>query len=104
MSKEPKNAAIFEAYEDSQAWDPSTPEKNLLRAMLITAMADLRKKGKVGRLARQYFLNGNDQYLFSFRSVCAFLDLDPEQILRKVGLLSQDSGNSNFSGAEAKLL
>lgn len=80
---------MFTAYEDIIPWDASTPEKNLLRAMLITAMADYKKKGKVQRLAHEYFTNPNDTYPFSFRAVCRYLDVDAEEILRTVGLLER---------------
>ena len=88
MAQDDKEIAIFSAYEDEQVWDPTTPEKNLLRAMLLTAMADLRKTGDVGRQAREYFLSNENDYLFSFRSVCDYLNVDPRAILVKVGLES----------------
>lgn len=89
MGKDNKNdTAIFAAYEDTIPWDPATPEKNLLRALLITAMADLKKNGEVGRRAKEYFLSYDSEYLFSFRSVCDYLEIDPQTILSKIGLLN----------------
>ena len=87
MARNDKDIALFAAYEDIIPWDAATPEKNLLRAMLITAMADFKKKGKVRRLAHEYFSNTNDSYPFSFRSVCRTLDVSPEDILRRIGML-----------------
>lgn len=95
MARNDKNIAMFTAYEDIIPWDASTPEKNLLRAMLITAMADYKKKGKVQRLAHEYFTNTNDTYPFSFRAVCRYLDVDAEEILRTVGLLDRTLNNQN---------
>jgi len=87
MARNDKDIALFAAYEDIIPWDASTPEKNLLRAMLITAMADYRKKGKIHRLAFEYFTNTSESYPFSFRCVCRTLDVNPEDILRRIGLL-----------------
>lgn len=86
MSKDKKNTAIYVAYEDYEPTDITLPEKNLLKAILLAAMSDLRKQGAANRKAMEYFLNPDDQYLFSFRSVCAFLNIDPDKILRVVGL------------------
>ena len=87
MARNDKDVAVFAAYEDIIPWDPSTPEKNLLRAMLITAMADYKKKGKVRRLDYEYFTNPIEVYPFSFKCVCRTLDVNPEDILRRIGLL-----------------
>jgi len=89
MARNDKHIAVFTAYEDTAPWDPSNPEKNLLRAMLVTAMADIKKKGKVQRLALEYFSNEDDTYPFSFRSICNFLDIDPKDILRSLGLTEE---------------
>jgi hypothetical protein len=84
--KEEKNTTIYFAYEDYDQFDPARPEKNLLRAVLISAMGDLRKRdGSAGR-AREFFLNNGDEYLFSFQSICNFLELDPKLVLMVTGL------------------
>lgn len=87
MSKEDKNKEVFVAYEDSIPWDPSTPEKNLLRAMLITAMADFNKNGEVGRQAKDFFTSPETDYIFSFHSICDYLGIDPKSVRAKLGLL-----------------
>jgi len=86
MGKPRENTAIYVAYEDCEPHDPSLPEKNLLRAILLTAMSDLKKKGDPYRKALEYFLSPDEEYLFSFRSVCTLLDVDPKLILLVTGL------------------
>lgn len=86
MARSDKDVAVFSAFEDVIPWDPANPEKNLLRAMLLTAMNDIKKKGKVSELAQEYFLNEDDSYPFSFLSVCNILGIDAVSILRTVGL------------------
>lgn len=86
MPREKKNTAIYIAYDDFEPLDISLPEKNLLKAILLTAMSDLKKEGSTSRKAMEYFLNPEEEYLFSFRSVCTYLDIDPDKILCVVGL------------------
>ena len=86
MTREKKNTAIYIAYDDFEPIDISLPEKNLLKAILLTAMSDLKKEGMTGRKAMEYFLNPEEEYLFSFRSICGFLDIDPNKVLNIVGL------------------
>lgn len=86
MAKEDKNTAIYIAYEDYEPRDPTVPEKNLLRAILVTAMADLKKPGEPGRRATEYFLSEEEDYIFSFVSVCNFLNVDPERIRMVTGV------------------
>ena len=86
MPRDKKNTAIYIAYDDVEPIDLSMPEKNLLKAILLTAMSDLKKEGLVSRKAMEYFLNPEEEYLFSFRSVCGLLDIDAEKILNIVGL------------------
>ncbi len=86
MLKEDKNTAIYIAFEECEPHDTALPEKNLLRAILLTAMADLKKPGEPSRRAVEYFLNADESYIFSFHSICTFLDLDPNRILLVTGL------------------
>lgn len=86
MSRDKRNSAIFTAYEDHDPSEYVGPEKNLLRAILISAMSDLRRRGGHARRARDYFLSAEDDYVFSFRSVCEYLGIDPCHILAIVGL------------------
>ncbi len=86
MGKQEKDTAIYVAFDDNEPLDPSVPEKNLLRAILVTAMADLKKSGEVARRAREYFLSADEAYIFSFRSVCDFLNVDARKVLVVTGL------------------
>jgi hypothetical protein len=83
---EEKNTTIYIAYDDFEGFDPARPEKNLLRAVLISAMSDLRKGDGSAVKAREFFLNHTEEYLFSFQSICNFLELDPKLVLMITGL------------------
>ncbi len=78
--------AIFVAHEDYQRRDVAEAEKNLMRAVLRTAMDDLQKKGEVYRDARRFFLSRDDMYLYSFLSICHHLDLCYRTIHTILGL------------------
>ncbi len=86
MRENDKNTAIYVAYEEAVPFDPAVPEKNLLRAVLLSAMLDLKKPGDAGRRATEYFLSPDEDYLFSFASVCNFLNVDTDKILTVTGL------------------
>jgi hypothetical protein len=86
MARDNKDVAIFTAYEDTIPWDPATPEKNLLRALLITAIADVRKTGQIRKQALDFFLNPDEHYPFAFLAVCEQLKIDPHSILKVVGI------------------
>jgi hypothetical protein len=87
MAKDVGETAIYIAYEENEAADFSRPEKNLLRAILLGAMHDLRKCGEPAKKAQEYFLSHEDDYVFSFRSVCSYLELDEKRVLQVAGLL-----------------
>lgn len=86
MLKDRKDTAIHIAYDEYEPFDASVPEKNLLRAVLLTAMSDLGKPGEAGRKAQEYFLSPEEDYVFSFQSVCNYLSIDPSTILVITGL------------------
>lgn len=90
MASEKRNTAIFTAYDDQEAPELATPERNLLRAVLLNAVSDMNREGEFSRKARDYFLNKDDDYLFSFQSVCSFLNINPHHILIIVGLEKSD--------------
>lgn len=89
MKENEEDMAIFAAYEDQGEYDPVVPEKTLLSAILVNAITDLRHDGVDAVRATEYMLNSNDDYLFSFQSVCNYLGLDPKKILRLAGLLKK---------------
>ena len=80
-----KNIALFTAY-DEHTHEISPSERNLFIAILTMALIDLQKDGMVGRKAREYFLSNDEGYLFSFLSICDFLEIDPQTILRIIEL------------------
>lgn len=86
MAKNERETAIYTAYDDHEPLDGALPEKNLLRAVLLSAMADLNKEGEPASKAREYFLNPDEEYVFSFQSVCLLLGVDPSTILILNGL------------------
>lgn len=81
-----RDTAIFSAYEDHKHQDVAEAERNLMRAVLKTAMEDIRKRGEPYRDARRYFLSADEHYPFSFLNVCYHLDLCPRTIRTVVGL------------------
>ena len=97
MAKDTKDTAIYIAYEESEAADFSLPEKNLLRAILLGAMHDLKKSGEPAKRAQEYFLSSEEDYIFSFRAVCSYLELDERRILKVAGLLG-----SSFRGSRSE--
>ena len=90
MMREGKNTAIFEGFEDFEQSELATPEKNLLRAILLNAIADINRPGEFSRRARDYFMSKEEDYIFSFQSVCSFLNINPHHILILVGLEQSD--------------
>ncbi|MCB0320729.1 MAG: hypothetical protein KDD60_07355 [Bdellovibrionales bacterium] len=86
MRNDDKNSAIYTAHEEHQAFDPTEPERNLQRAILLSALSDIQKGGSAAEEAKLFFLNEDDDYIFSFRTICYFLELDPTQVLRISGL------------------
>ena len=90
MAREGKNTAIYIGFEDFEQAEMATPEKNLLRAILLNAVADINRPGEYSRRARDYFLSKDEDYIFSFQSVCGFLNINPHHILILVGLEKSD--------------
>lgn len=89
MSSDEKTTVILAAYEE-EAGDPIRPEKNLLLAILVSAMNDLKNKGRVGRQAQEFFLNDDQEYIFSFRAICEQLEVSPDKILMVTGINPQN--------------
>lgn len=86
--REDRNTAIFVAYEDHQETELAVPERELLRAILRSALIDVKKAKSEEELrkALHYVLSGDEDYIFSFRSICQFLNLVPERIIEALGL------------------
>jgi hypothetical protein len=81
-----KHNTHYIAFEEIVPYDPALPERNLLRAIILNALADLRKPGETQREATKFFLSEEEDYIFSFQSICNHLDVDAEQILLVAGL------------------
>lgn len=88
MQNNDKNIAIHQAFEEWVPYDPALPERNLLRAILLTAMSDLKRPGDTQREATEFFLSDDESYIFSFVSICNHLDIDPKRVLLVTGLLN----------------
>lgn len=86
MAHERKNTVIFEGFAEHEPFDPAHPERNLLRAILRTALNDIHKAGDAQKQAKEFFLSSDEDYIFSFRSICFFLGLDPKQVLTITGV------------------
>ncbi len=85
--------SVYIAYDDHEGFDSALAEKNLMRAILKTAMEDIRKRGEPYREARRYLLSNDERYLFSFMSVCGHLNLCPKTIRRVLGLAESRSSD-----------
>lgn len=86
MNKEERNHIAYKGFEELEPHDPSVPEKELLRAILVTALNDIKKMGDDKRKATEFFLSPDDDYVFSFLSICDYLRLDARRILVVAGL------------------
>lgn len=74
------DVAIYSAYDDYKSLDVAEAEKNLMRAILKSAMDDYNKSGEPGKEARRYINSQDDTYLYSFTSVCYHLGLCSDTI------------------------
>jgi hypothetical protein len=86
MTRDRRNTAIYTAYDDSDSAELPVPERGLLRAILLNAIADVNRKDEHSRRAREYFLSKEDDYIFSFQAICSYLNIDPRNILILVGM------------------
>lgn len=85
------DSVAFVAFEDHKNPDVSEPEKNLMRAILRSAMDDMQKDNAEMRKAKNYFLEDSEDYLYSFRSICTQLELCEQTILDLVGIKVKNS-------------
>jgi len=94
-----KDIAIHTAYDDFKGIDSAEAVKNLMRALVKSAMDDMRKKGEAAREAIRYFQSEEDYYLYSFLSVCRHLGLCPRTIRTVVGLMGTEFEAANLPRA-----
>ena len=97
----PDNVAIYAAYDGHKAQDSAEAEKNLMRAILRTAMEDIQKRGEPYRDARRYLMSNEDLYLYSFLSVCHHLELCHKTIRTIVGLTENANANAQADPSES---
>lgn len=80
------------------------PERNLLTAVLRRALFDLRNGTAVERTAaKEWFFENGDYSPFSFTWVCTHLDIEPEQLLERIGKLRAQLGPKRTSLEAAAL-
>lgn len=104
MSKEKAPTSIYTAFEDERPFDQVAPEKGLLNAILQSALLDLNKTGSERRKAIEYFLDPDEEYIFSFRSICDFLSVDANKILVVAGLRTSASNSCTAPSLDLLLL
>jgi hypothetical protein len=85
-NRDKRNTAIYTAFDDHDGGDVPIPEKGLLRAILLNAIADMNRNDEHSRRAKDYFLSKEDDYIFSFQAVCSYLHINPRHIMILVGL------------------
>ncbi|MDD2942510.1 MAG: hypothetical protein PHC51_06015 [bacterium] len=78
------NSAISTAYDGFNGEDPSASERELMLAILRSAVEDAGKHGLHGREALCYIMNEDEYYPFSFISICSYLNICPNKLRRRV--------------------
>lgn len=63
--------------------------RELMRAIMLLAIRDLQSSGRHRDEALAFFLSEEEDYLFSFTSICRYLGLD-EQKAQEIVLMSQE--------------
>lgn len=84
-------SAIETAFDDHVGFDISEPERNLMRAVLRSAMEDVKKNGEAHRDAMRFLNSDDDGYLYSFASICNHLNICPRTIRRVLGLRGESA-------------
>ncbi|MCA9748966.1 MAG: hypothetical protein KC414_07655 [Romboutsia sp.] len=84
--KNKRETSIFVAYDEFEPYDESQSEKFLLKAVLNSAISEVVRDGLKAKDAIRYFLDTDEEYLFSFRSICEHLNISPKQVLIISGL------------------
>ncbi len=88
------NATKFPSVDQSyNGGNGYVPENELMRAIILRVIEDLKKGGEL-KVEALEFLNDDDdddEYVFSFRSICAYLGFNPEAT-RNAIISSIDSG------------
>lgn len=85
-----EDIALYTAYEGFVHVDVTEPEKKLMFAVLQLAMSDILKTGYLYRDAREFFLEEESEYLYSFPVICQQLGICSKKLLQHIGLAPQD--------------
>lgn len=101
-TRDKRNTAIYTAFDDVDPSDMALPEKGLLRAILLNAIADMNREDEYSRRAREYFLSKEDDYIFSFQAVCSYLNVNPHHILILVGLEDMPKSKQRAGTSESE--
>ena len=80
-----KHLSVKSECEDS-SFDNARAERNLMIAILRNAADDLKHGGKTRRESLEFFLSEDHFYLYSFVSICDYLNLCPHKIRSLLGL------------------
>lgn len=83
-----KDKALFTAYDDYNPNRVPDAQFGLLTAVLLNALNDLKKEGHIARRAEEYLLSNEEDHVFSFLSICDYLNVSPEAVLKSVGLVN----------------
>ena len=81
------NTALFSAYDDYQSLQSKMPERELMVAVLRSAIDDYLADGREKRNAIHYLLNNDSYYVFSFVSICTYLEICPHLLRVRLGLV-----------------
>lgn len=84
------DAAMHTAFDEFNPPDSAESERNLMRAILRTAMDDIQKTGAPYREAYAYLTSDDDRYLYSFLSICYHLELSPMTIRGYCGIVRME--------------
>lgn len=64
------------SHDSGRGYDPLN---ELMRAIILRLIDDYNSGGELQTEALEYLEDEDDEYLFSFRSICLHLGLDPEK-------------------------
>lgn len=91
-----RDLSILLSYEELPPYDPSFAEKDLMLAVLRRAMEDIGKQGVEAREAVRFFNSQDDGYLFSFLSICDYLNICPHRLKRHLGIVENNPQDTPY--------
>lgn len=99
-SEDRRPTIIIESSSEDAPYDTAEAERNLMRAILLGAMSDLRKNGLLSRRAKEFFVSKDESHLYSFQSICQHLDIDPHTVLLVTGIRAGHSCENVLPGEQ----